>query len=797
MANTGSFDEREFIQIMNEAKSLAQGMRHNCTTAHVLLTIINRADARLGNILDRFNVTYDTLFASLMSEGNTEHIEVFRRALDEAMRVAMNARSIRGEPIHFLIGIISIESTLAHYLLIFNNIDVDNLKQTLLQMINQGQQPIGFQTGSAPLIESRQEQQTGIPLQPLPYPRGSVLQHIAKDLVLLASRGELDPVIGRVKENPVYIGDAGVGKTAVVEGIATLLARGEDVPIKLKDKRILQLDLSALVSGTIFRGQFEERLQAILEEIRRLPQIVLFIDEFHTIVGSGSAMGSMDTANILKPALARGEVKCIGATTTDEYRRYIEKDAALERRCYPIMVNPPSEEDTVHILFGIKDKYEKFHNVRYLDGAIESAVKLSVRYINDRNLPDKAIDLLDESGSTKSMSQIAETVPASATAAAPARNSALNPFARQHNQPTLLSPHPQSPPPLEVTEEDVAHVVREWTGIPIVTSREEKEKLLRLPEFLRQRVIGQDEAIDAVSKSLLALKEPNRPTGSFIFLGPTGVGKTWLAKQLALYLFGTEDALLRFDMSEYQERHTVARLIGAPPGYVGYDAGGQLTEAIHRKQYAVILLDEIEKAHPDLYNTLLQVLDDGVMTDGQGRKTYFKNTIIIMTSNVPLEKRKNMIGFSGEERESDAQVTDALLKRGFPIEFINRLDDMVVFQPLDPDAIQKVLELQLEDVRELVKEYKCKISFNDEVKKLLLEHGFSAKYGARHMKRIIKKFILLPLGVLTKQDTIKPGDDLLAVLQDGRVVFEKIPKSVETSALPPKEDKKEEKKEKK
>ena len=645
--------------------------------------------------------------------------------------------------------------------------------------------------------------------------RPSALNFYTRDLTQLAEEGKLDPIIGREKEierviqilsrrkknNPVLIGEPGVGKTAIVEGLAQKIAR-KDVPDPLLNKRVLSLDLAAVIAGTKYRGQFEERLKAILSEIQESKNIIIFIDELHTIVGAGAAEGAIDASNILKPALARGEIQCIGATTMEEYRKYIEKDGALERRFQIIIVDPPSVEETIDILKGLKPAYEAHHRVRYTDAAIEAAAKLSDRYINDRFLPDKAIDVIDEAGARVKLqnSRIPEEILELEDELKKIKED-LEVARRRGDFETAITLRDRKEKldeelaerleewkssrtgiVGEVTEEDVRHVISMWTGIPLVKLEEkETEKLLRMEEELKKRIVGQDEAIEVISRAIrrgrTGLKDPRKPIGSFLFLGPTGVGKTELARQLALFLFNSENSLIRLDMSEYMEKFNVSKLIGAPPGYVGYDEGGQLTEKVRRRPYSVVLLDEIEKAHPEVFNLLLQILDDGSLTDAYGRRVSFKNCVIIMTSNIGTRElmKGTAVGFRKEDREITYQKMKEYLleevKRVFNPEFVNRLDEVVVFRQLGKETMKRIVEILFEDIRERVKEKGFEISLTDEAKEFIIEKGFDPEYGARPLHRTFQRYLEDPLAEEILKGKWKSGMKIVVSREEDRLIF--------------------------
>lgn len=639
----------------------------------------------------------------------------------------------------------------------------------------------------------------------------SVLAKYSRDLTRFAEEGKLDPVIGRdneirrliqvlsrrTKNNPVLIGDPGVGKTAIVEGLAQKITTNE-VPETLKGKRVLALDLAAIIAGAKYRGEFEERLKGVMDEIRKASgDIIVFIDELHTVVGAGAAEGAMDASNMLKPALSRGELQCVGATTLDEYRMHIEKDGALERRFQPIFVAEPSIEETIEILKGLRDRYEAHHKVKITDDALEAAAKLSSRYISDRFLPDKAIDLLDEAASKLRLEtvmlptalrekekKLAELVKEGEAAvasrvyekAAKLRDE-VDSLQKEFKEEKDKWLQEKGLAGVSVDAQQVADIVSSWTGIPVSKLMEtEIQKLLKMEDAIHNRVIGQDMAVIAVSeavrRSRAGLSDPRRPIGSFIFLGPTGVGKTELAKVLAEFMFDNEDAIVRLDMSEFMERHTVSRLIGAPPGYIGYEQAGQLTEAVRRRPYSVVLFDEIEKAHPDVFNVLLQILDEGRLTDSQGRTVDFKNTVLIMTSNIGsdiIPARKEMEA----NYESIRDKLFAVLKTTFRPEFLNRVDEIIVFHALSDEELSKIVDLMIEKVRKQLREKNIDIIVNDKVKKLVAKEGYDTEFGARPFKRAIQKLIENPLSKEILKSLFKEGDIIELSLRNGDIKFEK------------------------
>jgi len=641
------------------------------------------------------------------------------------------------------------------------------------------------------------------------------LEKYSRDLTELARAGKLDPVIGRdeeirrvmqiltrrTKNNPVVIGEVGVGKTAIAEGLAQKIVAG-DVPDSLKGRRVLALDMGALVAGSKFRGEFEERLKAVMDEIRRARgEIVLFIDELHTVVGAGAAEGAIDASNMLKPALSRGELQALGATTLDDYKKYVEKDRALERRFQPVYIDEPSVEDTIEMLKGLRPRYEAHHKIKIDDTALEAAAKLSQRYISDRHLPDKAIDLIDEAASKLRID--AESPPQEVRSLEQRiqqmtnEEEAASQRGDYKQSATLKAQRLSLEKELEkarnkwlkdkkikhvVTDEEIAELISKWTGIPVSRMLEgETGKLVNMEESLHLRIVGQDEAVTAVSDAIrrarAGLKDPKRPIGSFIFLGPTGVGKTELARALAEFLFDDEDAMVRLDMSEYMEKHTVSRLIGAPPGYIGYEEGGQLTEAVRRRPYKVILFDEVEKAHPDVFNILLQILEDGRLTDGHGRTVDFKNTVLIMTSNLGSEEfQRGSLGFRHDIQSESEQkrlrgAIETALKRTFRPEFLNRIDEVIIFKPLSEEQIRQIVDLQMKEVQKRLADRKITVTLTDEAKDWLAKTGFDPTFGARPLKRVIQREVENPLSKKILQGEFKEGDEVKVDLSTEGLVF--------------------------
>ena len=805
---------------MNIAISAAQDMGHNYIgSEHVLFGLLSEGSGVAFNVLNKLGVTADA-YEKLMREKigtsspTTLSTAYFtprtKRILQMAKLTASKLGSNYVGTEHLLIAIIE---------------DGESFAVRFLQMLGVEPQRVVNELSAALSEGYAVDKQSGAPYpgaEPGEKEGGSALEKFGRDLTKMAAEGKIDPVIGRqteierviqilsrrTKNNPVLIGEPGVGKTAVAEGLALKIHEGE-VPELLKNKRLISLDLTGMVAGSKYRGDFEERIKAAIDEVKKDGNVILFIDELHTIIGAGSAEGSTDAANILKPALARGDFQVIGATTINEYRQHIEKDAALERRFQPVHVGEPTEEEAVQILEGLKDRYEAHHKVQITDEAIESAVKLSSRYIADRYLPDKAIDLVDEAASRVRLrtftapedlqeleKRIKEVELDKAAAvneqdferAAELRDkqkTLSDTLEQKKNEWTAHNERSNS----VVKAEDIAEIVAMWTGIPVVQlTQEESERLLKLEETLHQRVIGQDEAVTAVSKAIrrgrVGLKDKNRPIGSFIFLGPTGVGKTELCKALAEAMFGDEKAMIRLDMSEYMEKHTVSRLVGSPPGYVGFDEGGQLTEAVRRKPYSVLLFDEIEKAHPDVFNMLLQILDDGRLTDAHGKVVSFKNTIIIMTSNIGArlitEKQQERLGFAtaGETdaAERDFERTKELvmgeLKKVFRPEFINRVDDIIVFHKLLHEDIQRIAGKMLEGLQKQLSDMEIAVEFTPAAVEAVANAGFDPIYGARPLRRAIRSKIEDPVSERMLEGVMQAGKSYVCDFKDGQYTFD-------------------------
>lgn len=801
---------------LNLAIESAEEMRHNYVgTEHILYGLVKEGSGVAATALNECGVTEDALREKLESiNGTMSLVELtpddFTPRTKRVLRAAVIISSKTGYTYvgteHLLLAILSESDSYAVAFLEELGVSVERLAQAVSKGMQGGADDGfgGFENESAP-----NGSQKG----------GSALDKFGRDLTQAAKNGEIDPVIGREKEiqrviqilsrrtknNPVLIGEPGVGKTAVAEGLALEIAKG-NVPEILKDKRVVSLDLTGMVAGAKYRGDFEERIKAAIDEVKKSKNTILFIDELHTIVGAGAAEGSADAANILKPSLARGDFQVIGATTLNEYRKYIEKDAALERRFQPVKVGEPTPEQAVQILKGLRDSYEAHHKVKITDEAINAAVTLSSRYIADRYLPDKAIDLIDEGASKVRLASLTspdnvkeledEIADYEKEKASAINEQDFERAARLRDEQKELQTklddakkkwqEQQKGNSGEVTAEDIAKIVSEWTGIPVVQlTKEESERLLNMENVLHERVIGQSEAVTAIAKAIrrgrVGLKDPKRPVGSFIFLGPTGVGKTELCKALAEAMFGDENAMLRLDMSEYMEKHTVSKLIGSPPGYVGFEEGGQLTEKVRRKPYSVVLFDEIEKAHPDVFNMLLQILEDGRLTDSQGRTVDFKNTVIIMTSNVGarlITEKQSSLGFNSEngnaeesEKKDIKELVTGELRKVFRPEFLNRVDDIIVFNKLNKDEIKQIAVKMLKTLENRLDKMNIKISFTDNAISEIADKGFDENYGARPLRRAIQNEIEDPLSEQMLEGKVKDGAVVTCDFADGQFTF--------------------------
>ncbi len=805
----GSFSDR-LQDVIRLSREEAVRLGHDYIgTEHLLLGIIREGQGVAVRILKNLDVDLlelkKVIEDSLRSSGGTltiGNLPLTKQAEKILKITQIEAKIYKADVIgteHLLLSLLRDEDTLATQILMQFGLAYESAKNELNSLLSSRESNAdrgSSSSGPLPPPSQKKQEKTKTP----------VLDNFGRDLTKLALEDKLDPVIGREteiervaqilsrrkKNNPVLIGEPGVGKTAIAEGLAIRIVE-KKVPRILQDKRVVTLDLAGLVAGTKYRGQFEERMKALLTELERAKEVIIFIDELHTIVGAGGASGSLDASNMFKPALARGDFQCIGATTLDEYRKYIETDGALDRRFQKVMVEPPTYEDTIQILENIKIKYEEHHHVRYSDEAIESAVKMSIRYITDRHLPDKAIDVIDEAGSRVHMRNY--EVPAEILKmeedvedvrkqkAAVVKQQDYEEAARLRDTERNLLAELESAKEeweqkskenvFDVTEEDIATVVAMMTGIPVTrVAQTESEKLLNMEEALKGSIIGQDEPIKKLTKAIrrarAGLKNPDRPIGSFIFLGPTGVGKTELCKVLARYLFDSEDALIKIDMSEYMEKFAVSRLVGAPPGYVGYEEGGQLTEKVRRKPYSVVLFDEIEKAHPDIFSLLLQVLDEGRLTDSLGRKVDFKNTIIIMTSNIGIRDIRTTgsfgFGADGQKDQYDSMksVIDDAVKKLFSPEFLNRLDDQIVFRNLDKEDIIKIIDVEIKDLMKNIHDNKLELVIEDSAKSFLADKGFDPKFGARPLKRAIQNYIEDPLSEEILRGSFKDGTRIVA-----------------------------------
>ncbi len=803
-------------KVMALSQEEAKRLKHNYVgTEHLLLGLVREGEGVAARALNNLNADLEAVRsevenlvspgdeAPLGNVGYTPRVKtVIELSMDEARQMG---HSYIGTE-HLFLGLVREGEGVAAKTLNQMGISLENARQEVMKIL-----------GSS---EGQPKDTKGKPKQAqAPTSKTPALDSFGRDLTHLAKEGKLDPIIGREKEiqrvvqvlsrrtknNPCLIGEPGVGKTAIAEGLAQKIEEGI-VPKILEDKRVVTLELSAVVAGTKYRGEFEERLRRLIDELTQAGDVILFIDELHTVIGAGAAEGAIDASNILKPALARGELQCVGATTLDEYRKYIEKDSALERRFQPITVEEPTQEESVEILKGLRDRYEAHHRVHITDDALDSAVKMSVRYITDRYLPDKGIDLIDEAAASvrlktnttppelKEMEENLEEVQKEKEAAIKSQDFERAAELRDKEQKTKEKleelktkwEQEQISDETKVTGEDIAKIVSDWTGIPVKKlAQEESERLLEMESILHERIVGQEEGVKAVSNAIrrgrAGLKDPKRPIGSFIFLGPTGVGKTELARALAEALFADEDAIVRLDMSEYMERHTTSRLVGSPPGYVGHEEGGQLTEQVRRRPYSVILFDEVEKAHPEVFNTLLQVLEDGRLTDSKGRTVDFRNTVIIMTSNVGANtiKNKTKVGFKPESKEDSYEaMRDSVmeeLKNTFRPEFLNRVDETIVFHSLEEEHLQEVVDLMLQELHERMQEFDIVFEVSDKAKQYLAKEGYDPTYGARPLRRAIQKKVEDVLSEKILRGEFDQGDEIVVDLDEEKdsLTFEK------------------------
>ncbi len=800
--------------VIEDACNIAYALRSAFVgTEHLLCALIENADGAAWKILNengaKANVVREYIINSCTSDKRAKKNESsYSGKLKQLLEASeKEAKALKNEKIgteHMLIAILKSSDTVAIKLM--NSMSMNIQKLYVDIMVACGQDGVEAKKEIAAIKNPSAKKKT----------KATTLEQFSRNMTKLAKANTMDPVIGRnseiervmqilcrrMKNNPCLVGEPGVGKTAVVEGLAQLIASG-NVPEALADKEILNLDLSAMVAGSKYRGEFEERIKRVISDVRNAGNIILFVDELHTLIGAGGAEGAIDASNILKPALSRGEVQMIGATTRNEYRKYVEKDAALERRFQPVYVEEPSRDETVDILKGLKEKYEEHHGVQIQDSAIYAAADYSIRYINDRFLPDKAIDLIDEAASRKKLGlftkdktlikledeykfaqeQLEEVLTEGDLANASVFKQRMSELSKKIEK-AKLKRKTSSENILSIDDDDVADVVSVWTKVPVSKiNQSESARLLKLEDTLHKRVVGQNEAVDAVSKAIrrgrVGLKDPKRPIGSFLFLGPTGVGKTELSKALAEAVFGNENSMIRVDMSEYMEKHSVSKMIGSPPGYVGFDEGGQLSEQVRKNPYSVVLFDEIEKAHPDVFNILLQVLDDGHITDSQGRKVDFKNTIIIMTSNAGAQKiiDPKRLGFSGaEDADSDhnhmKQGVMEEVKRMFKPEFINRIDDIIVFRALLKDNVKEISSLMLKELKDRVKkQMDINLSYGDTLKNFIFDKGYDKKYGARPLKRTIQSQIEDNLAEEILSGKISQGDKVSIKIADNKILF--------------------------
>ncbi len=799
-------------QVLQLARKEADRFNHNYVgTEHLLLGLIKLGQGVAVNVLQKMGLDLETVRMEVEKQvgsgpetkivGNIPYTPRVKKVLALAGKEAkaLNHSYVGTE--HILLGLLREGEGVAARVLKSLEIDIERTRNEILKELDPNFTPSESEEGE-PI--SKKDVKT------------PALRAFGRDLTELAKKGELDPVIGRrneierviqvlcrrTKNNPVLIGEAGVGKTAIAEGLAQEIASG-NVPELLRDKRVVTLDLALMVAGTKYRGQFEERIKAVMDEIRRSKNVILFIDELHTIVGAGSAEGAMDASNIIKPALSRGELQCVGATTMNEYRKYIEKDAALERRFQTVKVDAPTIDEAIEILKGLRPKYEAHHKAKLTDEALETAVKFSERYITGRFLPDKAIDVMDEAGArarinamtrppdVKEIEKDIEAIRLQKEAAIKAQDFEKAASLRDKEKQTkekldsILAKWRQEREEREVvvTGDDMMHIISKVTGVPLQRMEQaETEKLLKMEEELKGKVIGQDEAVAAISKALRRsradLKDPRRPIGSFIFLGPTGVGKTFLAQKLAEFMFGDRDALIQIDMSEYMEKFTASRLIGSPPGYVGYEEGGQLSEAVRRRPYSVVLFDEVEKAHPDVMHLLLQILEEGKITDSLGRKIDFRNTIIIMTSNVGAEllKKQTTLGFGapreGHDYDSMREKILDETKRVFKPEFLNRLDEITVFHSLEKSHLLLIVDLEVEKVKARLKAKEVEIILDSAAHEFVIEKGYDPNYGARPMRRAVERYLEDPLAEEILRGNVKAGTQVQVTAKDGKLIFQ-------------------------
>jgi ATP-dependent Clp protease ATP-binding subunit ClpC len=809
-------------QVLALARKEADRFNHNYVgTEHLLLGLIKLGQGVAVNVLQKMGLDLETVRSEVEKQvgsgpetkmvGNIPYTPRVKKVLALAGKEAKSLNHSYVGTEHILLGLLREGEGVAARVLKNLEVDIERTRNEILRELDPN-----FSPGEA------EAEAGGASAEPASAGGGRkesktpALKAFGRDLTELAKKGEVDPVIGReneierviqvlcrrTKNNPVLIGEAGVGKTAIVEGLAQEISMG-NVPEILRDKKVITLDLALMVAGTKYRGQFEERIKAVMDEIRRTKNVILFIDELHTIVGAGSAEGAMDASNIIKPALSRGELQCVGATTLNEFRKYIEKDSALERRFQQVKVEAPSVDQTILILKGLRGKYEAHHKARYTEEALVGAAKLSDRYLTGRFLPDKAIDVMDEAGSrariasmtrppdVKEVEKEIEDIRAQKEGAIKAQDfekaAALRDTEKQAKEKleSILTQWREQREEKEVVvgEDDIMHVISKWTGVPLSRMEQaETAKLLRMEEELRGKVIGQEEAVVAISKALRRsradLKDPRRPIGSFIFLGPTGVGKTFLAQSLAEFMFGDRDALIQIDMSEYMEKFTSSRLIGSPPGYVGHEEGGQLSEAVRRRPYSVVLFDEIEKAHPDVMHLLLQILEEGKLTDSLGRKIDFRNTIIILTSNIGAEmiKKQSVMGFGGNQRDETKYdvMRDKILEEAKKVlkpEFINRLDDLIVFHPLAKKELFKIVDLEISKVVERIKTKEIVIELDELAKDFLADKGYDPDYGARPMRRAVERHLEDPMAEELLRGTIKTGDTVKVSAADGKLTF--------------------------